>query len=273
MKIRFEKMSGAGNDFVVVDNRNGVVRDGAALARKICDRHWGVGADGLLLAEKSTVAAFRMMYFNADGSYGGMCGNGGRCMADYAVRKGIAPPKHEFDALDHVYSAQVEEGSVKLRMKDPSGLKRSFGLPVEGKLLPMTFVDTGSPHVVVLASKVTRKGLDAVDVQGLGRTIRSHRRFKPAGVNVNFVELQGSSALRIRTYERGVEAETLACGTGSIAAGIVAHLDFGMATPVKIVPKGQRDLFVDFVVGADGGIFNVTLEGPAETVFEGEFEI
>jgi len=228
---------------------------------------YATGTGGLVLM------GFWMMYFNADGSYGGMCGNGGRCMADYAVRKGIAPPKHEFDALDHVYSAQVEEGSVKLRMKDPSGLKRSFVLPVEGKRLPMTFVDTGSPHVVVLASKVTRKGLDAVDVQGLGRTIRSHRRFKPAGVNVNFVELQGSSALRIRTYERGVEGETLACGTGAIAAGIVAHLDFGMATPVNIVPKGHRDLFVDFVVGADGGIVNVTLEGPAETVFEGEFEI
>lgn len=273
MRIQFEKMSGAGNDFVVADNRSGEIRDGAELARRICDRHWGVGADGLLLVETSRVAAFRMMYFNADGSYGGMCGNGGRCIADYAVRKGIAPSTHEFDALDHLYKAQVLSGSVRLSMKDPSGLRADIVLPVSGKKLRATFIDTGSPHVVLLAREVSRKGLDAIDVAGLGRAIRLHRRFRPDGTNVNFIEVSSHKSLRMRTYERGVEAETLACGTGSIAAGIVAHLQFGIEKPVRVIPRSDRELLVDFAVGSNGKIVNVTLEGPAETVFEGVFEI
>jgi diaminopimelate epimerase len=273
MKIQFQKMTGAGNDFVVVDNRSGAIGDGAAMARKMCDRHWGVGADGLLMLENSRKAAYRMMYYNADGSYGGMCGNGGRCIAAYAVNHGIAVPRHEFEALDHVYQAIVDEESVQLAMKDPVGLKTGLVLLVLGKRLEMTFVDTGAPHVVVLAEKLGRKGLDGIDVLTIGRTIRMHRRFRPSGTNVNFVEVQRDKSLRIRTYERGVEDETLACGTGSIASAIVASKLRGLSPPITVVPMSMKKLVVGFRTDKGGKISGVSLSGPAERVFNGEIDI
>jgi len=273
MKLTFEKMSGAGNDFVVIDNRNGRIVDGADLARRICDRHWGVGADGLLMLEQSPTAAYRMMYYNADGSFGGMCGNGGRCIAAYAVRAGIAPPRHEFDALDHLYGAEVKTDSVRLTMKDPTKIKVGLVLPVAGMRLEVAFIDTGSPHAVVFVRK-TRKGVDGIDVQGLGSAIRTHRRFKPEGTNVNFVEIIDTNTLKIRTYERGVETETLACGTGAIASAIIASRIKGMRAPIAVFPRSQRRLIVDFEVEDESGrVSHVALEGPAETVFTGEFEI
>ena len=273
MKLEFQKMSGAGNDFIVADNRDGGIGDGSALARRICDRHWGVGADGLLLLEKSTVASYKMMYYNADGSYGGMCGNGGRCIASYAVAKGVAGSDHKFEALDHIYHAEVAENGVRLAMKDPSALRLGIMLPVAGKRIEGSFVDTGAPHMVVFAKGVTRKGLEAVDVLALGRAIRTHRRFRPAGTNVNFIEIGSDKFVRMRTYERGVETETLACGTGSIAAAIVASKIAGIRTPITVVARSKSRLMVDFEVKEEGRITNITLTGPTERVFEGEFEI
>ena len=269
MKIRFTKMTGAGNDFVVIDNRDRCVKNGAPAARILCDRRWGVGADGLLLLEKSRKADFRMMYFNADGSSGGMCGNGGRCIAQFAVMKKIAPRRHKFEALDHVYHAVVKASEVELGMKDPAALQLGRKILLDGKILAVNYVDTGSPHVVVLRRELSREGsVASLDVTGIGRKIRYHEAFKPAGANVNFIEEAGANSVRIRTYERGVEAETLACGTGSIASAIIASRVWKMSSPITVIPESKKDLRIEF--DDDGQqMWNVRLIGPAEVVFEG----
>ena len=272
MVIEFTKMSGAGNDFVVIDNRDGKISDAPGTARKLCDRHNGIGADGLLLLETSQSASYRMMYYNADGSYGGMCGNGGRCISAFAVEAGIASEKHDFMALEHVYRAEVAGNRVRLSMKDPKNVQKSVVLPIGKKRLTVFSVDTGSPHVVMEAKKLTRRGLESVDVEGLGSTIRHHRKFNPAGTNVNFVEINGANSLKIRTYERGVEAETMACGTGSIAAAVYGVLMKGLGLPVRVMPKSGQEIAVDFVLKGEE-IGNVSLSGPAVVVFRGSVEI
>lgn len=264
-------MTGAGNDFVVIDNRSGRIAKGSSLARKLCDRRWGIGADGLLLLEKSRRGAYRMMYYNADGSYGGMCGNGGRCIAFYAVKRRIAPKNHSFEALNHVYQVIVASPEkVSLRMKDPVGLKVNFMLPIRGKRIHVSYVNTGSPHVVIPVHALGLRGskIGTVDVLELGREIRYHKAFQPSGTNVNFIEVISGKRLKIRTYERGVESETLACGTGSVAAGIVASRLFKMKAPITILPKSRSPLIVDFEVKGDR-VQHVTLQGPARIVFEG----
>ncbi|MEP0822037.1 MAG: diaminopimelate epimerase [Ignavibacterium sp.] len=269
MKLEFTKMSGAGNDFVVLDNRAESIRDKPGLAKRLCDRHWGVGADGLLLVEKSSRGAdYRMEYYNADGSYGGMCGNGGRCIAVYAVHRGIASPNHRFDALDHMYEAKVKGAEVVLKMKDPKDLRLNFVLRLAGGDISAHYVDTGAPHVVV---EVPGE-LNDVDVVGLGRSIREHSNFKPGGTNVNFLKILGDKSLQIRTYERGVEAETLACGTGSIASAIIAGSLGKAKPPVGVMVRSGSTLKVDFDAEGDGKIRNVRLSGPAVTVFEGTIE-
>ncbi len=263
-------MTGAGNDFVVIDNRSKQIKDGAGLARRLCDRRWGVGADGMLLLEPSSAADYRMMYYNADGSYGGMCGNGGRCIAAFANMRGLAGASQRFEALDYVYSAILKDGLVELLMKDPRDLRTNIVLPIGGKRLRMHFVDTGSPHVVIMLSK--KDDLAKVAVERIGRQIRNHREFKPEGTNVNFVKLERDNGLSIRTYERGVESETLACGTGSIASAVIAHETAGLMPPIRIVPRSGETLEVNFAE-TKGGIREVKLKGPAKVVFEGNVEI
>jgi len=274
MKISFTKMSGAGNDFVVIDNRSGIIVNGPEIARKLCDRRWGIGADGLLLVEKSRKAHYRMMYYNADGSYGGMCGNGGRCIAAFAVRHGLAPPRHSFEALKYIYRVHVGREEVTLWMKNPRELLTNVAISLEGKRQVVNFVDTGAPHAVVAVRdlKVRKRRLEDLDVVGLGRKLRSHRFFTSGGTNVNFIELKRRKSLKIRTYERGVENETLACGTGSIAAAVIAHELWGLEPPVKIVPQSHVPLWVNFEVEGDE-IVNVSLRGPAEVIFEGKTEL
>ena len=269
MKIEFTKMTGAGNDFVVIDNRSGLVKNGAELAKKLCDRRWGVGADGLLLLEFSEKADFRMMYYNADGSYGGMCGNGGRCIARYALLHKIASAEQRFEALDFVYAASVLGDRVSLSMKNPTGFKSSLMLRVTTQKARACFVDTGSPHVVI----PLRKGvLDKLDVVTMGRRIAHSRRFASMGTNVNFVEVDDDKVLHMRTYERGVEAETLACGTGSIACAIVGNRIWKLESPVTIMARSGKKLDVTF--RNDGISYrNVVLSGPAEVVFSGSADV
>ena len=273
MKIEFTKMSGAGNDFIVIDNRQGAIRDGARTASQLCDRHDGIGADGLLLLESSQKAAYKMMYYNSDGSYGGMCGNGGRCIAAFAVDHGIAPAEHEFEALDFMYRAELSGAAVVLSMKDPSGIEKGIVLPIGRKRLTAFFVDTGSPHVVISAKQIARKGLAEVDVLKFGRLIRLHRRFRPNGSNVNFVEMAEDKSIHMRTYERGVEAETLACGTGSIASAVYGCVIGGLKPPITIVTRSREKLIVDFRIETDGCVRGVRLKGPAKVTFRGFAEI
>lgn len=274
MNLKFTKMSGAGNDFVVVDSRDCGIRNGARLARKLCDRRWGIGADGLLVLERSRKAAYRMMYYNADGSYGGMCGNGGRCIAWFAVSSNIAPANHTFEALDYIYDAEVSDKAVILKMKKPRDLQIGKEIKLSARTMKVAFVDTGSPHVVVTVKDVGRKKnlLSSLDVIGLGREIRYHEAFEPAGTNVNFIEAAGGNSIRIRTYERGVEDETLACGTGSIASALVSSILWKLKSPVTVLPRSGRQLRVYFErKGLD--FENVKLKGPAEVVFTGCVEV
>jgi diaminopimelate epimerase len=272
MKILFTKMTGAGNDFVVIDNRKNLITDKVTLARKLCDRHWGIGADGLLLLERDKKAAYRMEYHNADGSYGGMCGNGGRCIAAYAVEHGIAAREHSFLALDHVYEAIVNDPIVKLKMKDPTSIQLNLMLPVQDGSIRIHFVDTGAPHAVVVM-RGGGSGLESVDVMRLGRELRHHSHFQPSGSNVDFLEIEGTKNLTLRTYERGVETETLACGTGSIAAGVVAFLVDGIRPPTDVRMRSGAVLRVDFGIDSDGKPRDVWLTGPVAVVFEGSVDV
>ena len=217
-------MSGAGNDFIVIDNRSEIINDKPAFARKICDRHWSIGADGLLLLESSDKAAYRMMYYNADGSYGGMCGNGGRCIAMFAYLKKIANSSHTFEALDHIYSASVDIENVSLHMKNPISLKLNQHIIIEKKNISYHTIDTGAPHIVIDIKEFNKKiNFDEFDVQKWGKILRWHKKFTPAGTNVNFIKILENNIVQLRTFERGVESETLACGTGSIASAIIAY--------------------------------------------------
>ena len=266
-------MSGAGNDFVVVDNRSRKIKNGPKVARMLCDRRWGVGADGLLLLEKSRKASYKMMYYNADGSYGGMCGNGGRCIAQFAVSKRIARAEHSFEALGYVYCAHVEGSRVILSMKNARGLELGRKIRIGKKIVSVNFVDTGSPHVVVSSDALGRgKSVKEIDVDGLGREIRLHRQFAPEGTNANFIERAGANTIRMRTYERGVEAETLACGTGSIASAIVAARLWKLRPPILVIAESKKRLRIDF--DDDGRtVTNVRLTGPAVSIFSGSIVV
>lgn len=270
MKVRFQKFEGAGNDFVVIDNRRRALKNADRLAQLLCDRHRSIGADGLLLVERSERAAYRMMYYNADGSYGGMCGNGGRCIALYAYLNRIAPRSHQFEALDHIYPARVVSSSrVRLWMKDPVGLRRAIKIANGSSTFVADFIDTGSPHAVIELKKGALRTLDLAEI---GPWIRHHRAFRPNGANVNFVERTGPHTLKIRTYERGVESETLACGTGSIACSIVSSVRHRLRSPITVVAASGDRLTISFEM--NGGEFRkVILEGPARRTFEGTVNV
>jgi len=275
MKIPFVKMSGAGNDFIVIDNRENLITNGPEFAKTVCNRRWGIGADGLLLVEPSKKVAYRMMYYNSDGSYGGMCGNGGRCIASFALSSGIAPAQHIFEALDQHYSAHVEGENVALSMKNPQDLQLGIVLPIKvlGTTVAATFVNTGSPHIVISTDTLgTGPMLDKLDVESIGREIRASERFAPNGTNVNFIELDDLRTVRIRTYERGVEAETLACGTGSIAGAIAAQILWGIGPPTQMFLRSGSVLQVRYErVGAR--FEKITLYGPAVKTFHGHIDV
>lgn len=273
MRIEFTKMTGAGNDFVVIDNRRKRIKDGSKASKKLCDRRWGIGADGLLLLEKSRRASYRMMYYNADGSYGGMCGNGGRCIAWFAFSNRIAGKTHEFEALDYVYAAKIENKEVILSMKDPRNIRIGEEITIDSGKLVINSIDTGSPHAVIAVSELPGNvTLSNVDVLGMGHRLHHDPRFSPEGTNVNFIERSGGNSVRIRTYERGVEDETLACGTGSIASAIVASRLWNLRSPVEVIPKSNMPLTIAFN-DKDGAVSEVYLAGPASVVFSGTIDL
>jgi diaminopimelate epimerase len=266
-------MSGAGNDFIVIDNRSAMIIDGVALARKICDRHWGVGADGLLLLESSDKASYRMMYYNADGSYGGMCGNGGRCIAMFAFQKKIAGKDHKFEALGHIYAASIMAEDVSLNMRDPVSISKIRYLSIGKKKIAYQFIDTGSPHIIINIAEFSKNGdLDRFDVMHWGKLLRWQKKFTPAGTNVNFMKKLESGAIQLRTFERGVEAETLACGTGSIATAIIASKKWKLRPPITIIPSSKIPLIVEFDLNGSN-IQNVKLRGPAVITFAGNLDV
>jgi len=277
--IPFTKMCGAGNDFVVIDNRDFRVKgDVPSFVRAISYRRIGIGADGVLLVEPSDKAEFRMMYYNADGSYGSMCGNGGRCIARFAFLNGIAKEKMTFEALDNFYTAEVmSDDMVRLYMPEPRKYKFNFKVLVEtavgSQLLNACYADTGSPHVVIYVEDIEKPGgvddLDKVDVHMLGKLIREHKDFSPEGTNVNFVQVLAGGIIKMRTYERGVEDETLACGTGAVACATISSVLKNISPPVKVLTRSGEYLTVGFRI-EDCHVKDMYLEGSARVMYRGE---
>ena len=269
MRLTFTKMNGAGNDFVLLDNRSRAISLSREQIARLCDRHRGVGADGLLLAEPPATAGaqLRMRYYNSDGGEAEMCGNGARCFARFAQRLGACRDRLAFDTAAGLVGATFEGERVRVAMSEPHDLRLDEKLTLSWGETMVHFVNTGVPHAVVLVEDVGQ-----VDVNGVGREIRRHARFAPAGTNVNFVQRLPDGTIRVRTYERGVEAETLACGTGVTASALVAHMRLGMGSPVALRVEGGDTLEVAF--RREGERFtNVCLVGPADFVFEGVVEI
>jgi diaminopimelate epimerase len=263
--LTFVKMEASANDFVVIDNRRHAVRDPKKLARAICERHTGVGGDGLLLLEPSKKARFRMRILNADGSEAEMCGNGSRCMALFAQKLLRLPAEFRFETLAGVIGARVKGDTVRVRLGNPEGFRGAGNLEVDGRPFSYYFLNTGVPHTVLFVDD-----LDHIPVDMLGRKIRYHERFKPQGTNVDFVQVTGRQAITVRTYERGV-GETQACGTGVTASAIVSVLAAKCSAPVKVTTRGGV-LTVSFD-RAGGKVANVHLEGKARFVFRGEYTI
>lgn len=260
MKIDFYKYQGTGNDFVMIDNRtNKFPKENTALINQLCDRRFGVGADGLILLENSDTVDFKMVYFNADGNESSMCGNGGRCLVGFAKKLGLINESTSFDAIDGLHHATINNDLVSLQMinVDKIDARKSH-----------VFLNTGSPHHIEFVENV-----NDIDVKNQGRNIRNGAPYFEEGTNVNFAEVIDSSTLKVRTYERGVEDETLSCGTGVTAAAIAANFeDIIDVSSINIKVLGG-DLNISFEKNDNYQYSNVILTGPANFVFKGVFEL
>jgi diaminopimelate epimerase len=261
MNIHFHKNQGTGNDFVILDNRDKRYTElNTDQVRRICDRRFGIGADGLMLLNEKTDYDFEMKYFNADGREGSMCGNGARCLVKFAWQLGMHKSSYRFTAFDGIHEAEIDtDGTVSLKMNDVKSIRKFHGDFI---------VNTGSPHYIKLVNDVMN-----VDVYKKGYEIRYSKEFEQEGINVNFVEqIDDAGKICVRTYERGVEDETLSCGTGVTAAALVCwHNDNGY-NEVEVTTSGGK-LNVEYDKHNDEGFSNIWLSGPAEKVFEGTIDM
>ena len=257
------KMTGSGNDFVVIDNRKTAITQRKPYAVRLCDRKFGIGADGLLLLEKSTKADFRMRIFNPDGSEAEMCGNGLRCILRFAVETGIVRKKKMFvETMAGILEGEVSGSTVKAQLNVTGKPRLNLKIPAGGKVITGHFLNTGVPHAVILTDDI-----DAVDLETIGPAIRYHAIFKPKGTNVDWIQAVNRHAVKIRTYERGVEGETLSCGTGSVAGAIVSFLLQKTSPPVKVLARSGETLTVYF----DTDLSKIYLEGRVGMIFKGEW--
>ncbi|MGB8992540.1 MAG: diaminopimelate epimerase [Desulfobaccales bacterium] len=265
-RIPFFKMHGGGNDFVLIDHRERFIPEAEQpqFVRRVCHRQLGAGADGLILLEDSPRADFRWRFYNADGSEPEMCGNGGRCAARLAVMNGIAPADLSFETLAGIIKAEVRDRRVKLLMTGVGEVSLNQAIPLEGETLTGHFLKVGVPHVAVPVAD-----LESAPVTRWGRAIRFHPLFAPAGTNVNFIRVEGPQEVVIRTYERGVEDETLACGTGAVAAALIAARLGQVRSPVTVHTRGGEALTVFFTPQGEG-FTEVFLEGDALVAYQGE---
>lgn len=259
MKINFSKYNGAGNDFILIDDRENLINDNKSLISYLCDRHFGIGADGLIILKESSNSDFEILHYTSDGNLGSLCGNGSRCAVLFAFNKDIISTNTVFHAFDGVHNAEIlDNGLIKMEMKVNSDIvSNSYG----------TWLDTGSPHLVV-----QKNDTDELDVNNEGRLIRYNDFYKEKGVNVNFVEKISDNQFKIRTYERGVENETLACGTGSTASAICMNfLGKTNSSNITMQCKGG-DLSVQFN-SSEKDYKEISITGPAKLVFEGVIEV
>ncbi len=266
--LKFSKMHGSGNDFILIDNRNYIISPKSAsdLAITICQRKLGIGADGLILIEPPTLEGshFKWRFLNSDGSMADMCGNGGRCAARFAFITGIAPESMTFETGAGLITAQIlPEHRVKLKLPNPSNISMDNELLIKDQEFTLHSINTGVPHAICITDT-----LNTVPVTELGRTIRFHEKFQPEGTNVNFVCVQDKHTIKIRTYERGVEDETLACGTGSVAGAIITAIKGLTQSPVEVETQGGEKLKVYFnTTGTD--ITEVFLEADTFLTYTG----
>ncbi len=286
--LKFTKMNGAGNDFVMLDNRDHSLALEKSAIERICDRHRGVGADGLLVVEPAQNGAdFRMRYYNSDGGEAEMCGNGARCFARFAQRVAGKSGDVSFETIAGVIRAKMIGENVRIQMSEPHSLALNQSLSAGTARIAVHSLSTGVPHAVVFVGDSAapserasthpllhslRENLDAVDVRTLGNALRFHPHFAPKGTNVNFVTQTGQDAIAIRTYERGVEDETLACGTGVVACALIFGELAAAASPVKVKVRGGDTLEVAWEKSGDTWR-NVTLTGPADFTFDGELAL
>lgn len=259
MHIHFYKYHGTGNDFVIIDNRDSTLKLDQKQVAFLCNRHFGVGADGLMLLEKEGGYDFKMVYYNSDGNESTMCGNGGRCITAFAQKLGVVTDTAKFIAIDGPHHAELhDDGTIALGMQNVSGITFNEG---------HTILNTGSPHYVTWVNN-----LDQFDVFAEGRAIRNQERFQPDGLNVNFVTVIDNNNIKVRTYERGVEDETLSCGTGVTACAIATvKNETGSFNTLINTPGGN--LAVSFTKPTFDSAIDVILKGPAQLVFEGDIEI
>lgn len=263
--IEFFKMSGSGNDFIFIDNMDQSLQvdDLASFAKTLCRRQISVGADGLMVIEPSDTVDFKWRFFNADGSEGEMCGNGGRCAARFAFHKGIAKERMSFETLAGIIDAEVKGNIAKIRLTAPHSLAMDIPITIGKETLAVHSINTGVPHAVVFVNDI-----DLFDVFTTGRAIRRHDHFLPAGTNANFVSVVDDQTLRVRTYERGVEDETLACGTGSVASALISARLGLVRSPVSVRVQSGETLTIYFEQ-TDTGFTDVYLEGKVTIVYQG----
>lgn len=278
IKVPFIKMVGSGNDFIVIKPQQGI--DYIDFTKKACARQYGIGADGVLIIEPSKKSDYRMRIINADGSEAEMCGNGARCTAAYIVAN-LKPTKKLFglETLAGEVLGEAQGDIARVRLSNPKDYASSLNITVGGNKMSVHYIDTGVPHVIAFVD-----GLQEVDVNSLGRLIRNHPRFAPRGTNVNFVEIaspesgkSSNSMVAVRTYERGVEAETLACGTGSVASALISYLHLNpkvktiQGAQMKVITTSKEVLEVTFDLAEGNVITNVWLKGSAKVVAQGEY--
>ena len=266
-KIEFYKMSGSGNDFIIIDNRSNIVdeSDLSNFIVNVCRRKMSVGADGVILVENTDNADFKWRFFNSDGSVAEMCGNGARCVARFAYLNNIAGSNMSFETLAGLVKAEVIEERVKVKMTDPFDLETDVTIDLKNGLTSIYSINTGVPHVVMV-----KNSIDDIDIVKIGRKIRYHDRFLPAGTNVNFVCHIKDNTIAIRTYERGVEDETLACGTGAAASAIVMAHKMKLDSPLSVLTRSGEYLNI-FFKEKEGQYYDIYLEGDARIIYKAQF--
>ena len=271
VSVPFVKMAGAGNDFIIIEAREGL--DYVKFTRAVCARQTGIGADGVLVLDKSAQSDYRMRIINADGSEAEMCGNGARCMAAYIVAN-VKPAKALFgmETLAGEILAEAQGEVARVRLSNPKDYRPNLNITVANQKLEVHYIDTGVPHTVLFVD-----GLQEVDANSMGALVRNHPRFAPRGTNVNFVEHTREGMVSVRTYERGVEAETLACGTGAVASALISFLH---AHPnvkkqkgafMKVSTASKEILEITFDLDEGHKIDNVWLKGSAKLIAKGEY--
>lgn len=264
--ISFTKMAGGGNDFVVIDNRTLRMGDASELTRRICTRALSVGADGLILVESSVRATFRMRYYNSDGSVGEFCGNGTRCAARFAFMNVIAGKQMTIETDAGIVAATIGEGgSVTISLPPPHAFRPQRPVAIGEQVVRGSSIMVGVPHYMIFL----RGELWQQDIAPLGRAIRKHPEMQPQGTNVNFVVVRDDRSIEVRTYERGVEAETLSCGSGVVASAVTSALFGRVKSPVRVLTRSGTTYEVSFDV-VPGGVDNVRLKGDARIIFRSQ---